>query len=67
MLTAAVVVRQFFLDSMETIGKDVSSCSELEESISEFDEDIHNMLEVSVALLYSLQLFWQGHSMSAYQ
>ena len=51
MLTAAVVVRQFFLDSLETIGQDLSISPKFEEGIVEFEQDIQNMLEVSFAKL----------------
>jgi hypothetical protein len=43
---AAVVVRQYFLDALEGLGKDLSSCPQFEERVLEFDQDIQKMLEV---------------------
>jgi hypothetical protein len=47
-LLAAVVVRQYFLDALECLGKELSSSPEFEEGVLEFDHDIQKMLEVCV-------------------
>ena len=46
MLLAAVVVRQYFLDALEGLGKDLSSSAQFEQRVLEFDQDIQKMLEV---------------------
>ena len=74
MLLAAVVVRQYFLDALECLGKDLSSCPQFEERVLEFDQDIQKMLEVGfttfiTGFIFSEQLHssrWESREKESY-